>query len=426
LTDIDWKKGPGYKPTERIVIPKFETTILDNGTKMIEINQGTQDIIKLDIVFRGGRMIEQKKLVARFTALLLREGTQSYTSSEIANKLDYYGAVMRIANNLDHTYLSLTCLTKYFDEILPIIWEIIYQPTFPQSELDKAKKTTKERLILDLAKNDMVSYRLFTEALFGSNHPYGYNTEINDIELLTRQDLLTYYQEAFGSDNCYIVLAGKFPQTIADRVKETFGKIIKNSKSYSYSTQTQNAIPGKITFPTKNELQASVKIGRRMFDRHHEDYGFLYVLTTILGGYFGSRLMTSIREDLGYTYNIYAALDFMIHDGYFYIATEVGREYLHDTIEEIKNNLSLLQNKNVGRLELDMVKSYLKGNMLNLLDGPLNSSNTIRSLELDYCLDDQFNHFLDAIDNVKPKKLREIANQYLNWEDMTVVIVGEV
>nr|HMP32473.1 pitrilysin family protein [Saprospiraceae bacterium] len=336
MINIDWKKGPGYKPIEKIILPHYTTTFLDNGIKLLEINQGTQDIVKLDIVYRGGRMIESKKLVARFTSMLLREGTSTYSSVQIANTLDFYGAVLRIANNLDHIYLSLTCLTKNFEYILPIISEIIHSPIFSEFELEKAKNNTKERLALDLSKNDIVSYRLFTEALYGSSHPYGYNTEIEDIEIINTTDLISYYNKALGSDNCFIVLAGKFNASLSDSVKKIFGNIVKKSMPYTYENSISNALTGNITFPTKNDLQASVKIGRRMFGRHHKDYGGMYVLTTILGGYFGSRLMTSIREDLGYTYNIYSALDFMIHDGYFYIATEVGREYLNETIAEIK------------------------------------------------------------------------------------------
>ncbi len=424
MTTIDWKKGPGFKPIDMITLPHYTTTVLNNGVKLIEVRQGTQDIIKLDIVYRGGRFLEHKKLVAKFTAILLREGTQSYSSAEIANTLDFYGAVLRVSNNLDHIYLSLTCLTKYFDDIMPIIQEIVFQPTFPESELAKIKKTSIERLALDLSKNDVLSYRLFTEALYGKDEAYGYNTEIEAIEKITRHDLINYYQSAFGSDNCYIVLGGQYSSVQSQIVVETFGSVLKKSKPYTYQSNTTTISPTTITHPTKNELQSSVKVGRRMFGRHHKDFGKFFVLNTILGGYFGSRLMSSIREDLGYTYNIYSALDFMIHDGYFYISTEVGREYLNDTLHEIKNNIEVIQTEKIRKPELDMVKSYLKGNMLNLIDGPLNTANTIRSLELDFSLGTPFDHFLDDIEHVTAKDLQVLAQQYLNWEEMTLVIVG--
>ncbi len=425
-TTIDWKKGPGFKEIDTISLPQYHTKTLPNGIKFIEIQQGTQDIVKLDIVFRGGRLSERKKLEARFTASLMREGTVSYNSAQLANHLDYYGAIVRVANNLDHIYLSLTCLTKYFDKVLPAIREIIYEPALDETELIKLKKNTTERLVLDLAKNDVVSYRVFTEALYGSNHVYGYNTEAEDIEWIERKDLAEYHKNALGSDNCYIVLAGRYTPEISDMVTQAFGQNEHKSKSYLYQPPANASLKDTITLASKNEHQSSVKIGRRMFNRHHEDYGSFFVLSTILGGYFGSRLMTSVREDLGYTYNIYSALDFMIYDGYFYIATEVGNEFLADTLSEIKNNIEKLQDKKVSKSELTMVKSYLRGNMLHLIDGPLNSSNTIRSLELDFCLNDNFTRFLNDINEVTSARLQKIAQQYLQWEDMTTVIVGDV
>lgn len=423
---IDWKKGPGFKEIETIKLPHFDTRILSNGVKMIEIRQGTQDIVKLDIVFRGGRLTELKKLEARFTASLMREGTASYTSSQLANHLDFYGAIVRVANNLDHIYLSLTCLTKYFDKVLPAIREIIYEPAFDEQEFQKLQKNTTERLALDMAKNDVVSYRVFTEALYGNNHVYGYNTEKGDISLLERNDLVTYHNNALGSDNCYIVLSGRYPAEVSKSVAEAFGQIIHTSKPFQYQPPSVESVKDTIVISSKNEHQSSVKTGRKMFSRHHDDYGAFHVLSTILGGYFGSRLMTSIREDLGYTYNIYSALDFMIYDGYFYVATEVGNEFLAPTLSEIKVHFEKLQDKKVSKSELMMVKSYLRGNMLHLVDGPLNSSNTVRSLELDDCLNDHFTKFLKDIDDVTPAKLQKLAQQYLNWEDMTTVIVGDV
>ena len=425
-TTVDWKKGPGFKEIDTITLPHYDTKILPNGIQFIEIQQGTQEIVKLDIVFRGGRLTERKKLEARFTASLMREGTVSYNSAQLANHLDFYGAIVRVANNLDHIYLSLTCLTKYFDKVLPAIREIIYEPALDEKELLKLKKNTSERLVLDLAKNDVVSYRVFTEALYGSNHVYGYNTEAENIAKLERNDLIEYHKNALGSDNCYIVLAGRYSSVISDMVTQAFGHINHKSNSYLYQPPAKESHKDTITVSSKNEHQSSVKIGRRMFSRHHEDYGSFFVLSTILGGYFGSRLMTSVREDLGYTYNIYSALDFMIYDGYFYIATEVGNEFLADTLSEIKNNIEKLQDKKVSKSELVMVKSYLRGNMLHLIDGPLNSSNTIRSLELDFCLNEHFTRFLKDIDVVTPARLQKLAQQYLQWEDMTTVIVGDL
>jgi zinc protease len=109
---LDWKKGPGYKEISNISLPPYELRKLSNGVDIYTLNQGSQEIIKFDIVFRGGRMLEHKKLVSKFTASLLREGTPGKNSVELANFFDLYGAALRVASNLDFVYL-VTCFGRY-------------------------------------------------------------------------------------------------------------------------------------------------------------------------------------------------------------------------------------------------------------------------------------------------------------------------
>lgn len=423
LQEIDWKKGPGYKKVTAIKIPNHDVITLPNGVKLITINQGTQEIIKLDIIWRGGRLHETKKLTSKFASSMMREGSQSYSSIQIAEEIDFYGGILRSASNLDFNYLSLSMLTKHFGALLPVVCEIVWQPVFDADELEKQKKTNIQKLAQDIAKNDLLSYRIFTEALYGTDDAYGYNTEEHFIADIQRADLVDFYERSFGTDNCFIVLAGRYEQREIDLIAQHFGSIAKATKPLSY-TNGHIAPATTIRMESKNEMQCSIKMGRRMFGRHHEDYAGFLVLNTILGGYFGSRLMSRVREDLGLTYNIFSLLDYMIYDGYFYIGTEVSPENVDKTMEEISHQIDELCTTKVKLKELEMVKNYLMGNMLNLIDGPLNTSNLIKSLELDGSLEQQFSHAVDVLQNIDSTTLRDLAQKYLQMDKMTTVIVG--
>lgn len=420
---IDWKKGPKINKVDKIALPPYQVHYLDNGIKVIELNQGTQEVVKFDIIYRGARILEQKKLTAKFCASLMREGTASYTSSQVANKLDYYGAVLRTASNLDFNYLSLSCLSKYFEELCPILSEIIHQPSFLESEVDKMKRTTIQKVAMDLSKNEILSYRILTEELFGEDDPYGYNTQKELIQDLSRKDIIDYYEANIGSSNCFIVIGGKFNPNFVQLINTFFGQLKKDVKPIVYQ-QSQLPKPGiqKVIY-TKNEFQASIKMGQRMFNRHHEDYPGFFVLNTILGGYFGSRLMSSIREKLGYTYNIYSGIDHLIYDGYFYIGTEVSTDLIEKTMKAIGKQVGILRDNKIKKGELEMVRSYLMGNFLNLVDGPLNSASLVRSLELDGCLDGEFERFIEEIVNIDANRLMDLSQKYLLFDEMITVTV---
>ena len=193
------------------------------------------------------------------------------------------------------------------------------------------------------------------------------------------------------------------------------------------------AVPELISTPTKvgntyitlpNTHQSSIRIGRKLFSRHHPDYKGLFVLNTILGGYFGSRLMANLREEKGYTYNIHSSLDAMRYDGYFYIGTEVGTQHTSATLEQIYLEMQKLQDTPISTDELEMVRNYLMGNFLTMLDGPFNVSEVAKTLVSDHIPLSFFESLVRTVQEIQAEELQLLAQKYLNKEEMWEVIVG--
>jgi len=148
------------------------------------------------------------------------------------------------------------------------------------------------------------------------------------------------------------------------------------------------------------------------------------VLNTILGGYFGSRLMRNIREEKGYTYGIYSSFDAWLREGYFYISTDVGAEYTEKTMEEIAVEIGKLKQYPVEEAELKMVKNYLLGQSLNLIDGPFATAQLIKSLKAKNLDLNTFEKAVETIKKIDASRLTELANTYLDTESFTTVLVG--
>ena len=422
---LNRKIAPPIHEVTSLVLPTPSVSRLDNGIPVYETRLGTQDIMKIEVVFQAGRIHEHKRLVSRATSRQLREGTKTYTSAQLAEEIDFFAGTVQTPISLDTGSILMFCMTKHFAQLVPILAEIVQQPTFPQQELTTFAENNIQALAIDLTKNDVIAYRKITELIYGENHAYGYNSTPDDYRALTPDDLKKHHQDLYTADNCQIFLSGKTDETILKLVNQYFGQSktvsIKNNNLLSILKQT----PQKIKVKTADTIQAAIRIGRPFGNRTNPDFNGFTVLNTILGGFFGSRLMTNIREKKGFTYNIYSSVDMMHHDGYFYISSEVGNVFVKKAVTEIYRELEILQNDLVGNAELKMVQNYLLGNMLNMIDGPFAVSDIVRTMITEGMPLSNFADLIETIKHITPQNLRDLAQKYFNPNDMFEVIVGK-
>lgn len=421
---LDRKIPPPVHEVTNLFLPYPSVFYLDNGIPVYETRLGTQEIMKVEIVFMSGRLHEHKRLVSRATARMLREGTASYTSAVLAERVDFYAGTLQTPVSLDTGSLVMYCMNKHFPKLVPILAEMLLEPTFPEKELKTYIDNNIQTLLVDLSKNDVLAYRHITELIFGENHPYGYNSTPVDYRALTQADLLKHHAEQLTSDNCLIFLSGKTNDTILALLNQYIGqkKTVAQMPKQSWDFPIQK--PQSIKIKHEDTLQAAIRIGRRFGTRKHPDFAQFYVLNTILGGYFSSRLMTNIREKRGFTYNIYSALDLMHHDGYFYISSEIGNKFVKKALVEIYHEMEKLQHELVSDHELKMVKNYLLGNMLNMIDGPFAVSEVVKAHITEGVDFNHFHQFIDTVRHITPLQIRNMAQKYFNKADMFEVIVG--
>lgn len=419
---IDRSIAPTINGISSIPFPDVETSYLDNGIPVYEINLGTQDVIKVELVINGGRLFEQKEVSGRATANQLKEGTAKYSGKEIADFLDFYGCTLSTPFNLDTTNIAFYSLNKHFDKALPVLESMLKSPVFPKAELDAYIIRNQKRLEVELSKNDVVAYRLITENIFGADHPYGYNSSAESFGALTREDLLSHFERCYNASNIKIFVSGQTKGAFS-LLNKHLGNIPSGSPLTPNIQPVHDRKPMQIVSKSKGDYQVAIRIGRNLFNRKHEDFLGTNILVTILGGYFGSRLMTNIREEKGFTYNIYSAIDTMTHGGYFYIGTEVGNEFKEATLKEIYKEIEVLKEEFIPDEEMEMVRSYLLGNLLTSVDGPFATAETVKSLVID---DLPYSYFGDMVEKVKSfsrEELRDLAKKYFGKEDMWEVVV---
>ena len=419
---------PTIHPIQNLTLALPKKVVLDCGIPVHVINMGTQDVVKIDFVCHAGRPYEQKQMVARAALRMIKEGTRRHSSAEIAEQLDFYGSSLSFPVNLDTTNIALFSITKYFDKMASLLAELILEPTFPEKELQTYKENSRQRLQVDLAQPDTIAYRTITEKLFGRDHPYGYNSSPEGYESLTRKDLVDYWDKQIVASRCSIILSGKVGEEHVAILNDCFQEMpTQDAPPAFFPTENKIEGPQKIHVPLDGSVQTAIRVGKRLhINRKHKDFKQLLVLNTILGGYFGSRLMTNIREDKGYTYNIYSTVDAMHEDSYFCIATEVSTDKVEATKKEIYAEIQKLLDHLVKDEELKMVRSYMLGNLLTLLDGPFNVATVIKTAVAEGLKHGDFEQLAQEIKTISPERLQDLARQYLSLDDLWEVTVGAV
>lgn len=414
---------PEVKDLTSVFLPPSEVYRLPNGMVICEINTGSQDILRFDVVHKAGRVTEQHRIASRATALLLKDGCGTKSSDEFSELIDFYGAGIKTGSNMDFSYSTLYTLTKHSDALLPLLHEMYTQPLFDDTEIQKFKQQNIQKLREELTKNEVLTFRHFTEEVFGQDHPYGYNSTEEDYRNLDRSHLLSHFQNFYGSDNGYIFMSGKISDSVRKLTGDLFGRTVKHTLPVEYQPAISSQTPKSVHLKSKNKHQAALKLGFKLFDRSHPDNAGFFVLNTILGGYFGSRLMMNIREDKGYTYDIASVTDQMLHDGCFYVDTEADPQYMASVLKEIHKEMDILKTQKVSLKELKMVRNYLMGNFMNMADGPVNMASLAKTMVLTGKKPDDFQQFVSQVLEVTPEDIMHLAQKYFDPQNFIDVIV---
>ncbi len=422
---LNRKIQPTVNPIEHIDRIKAEKRMLSNDIPVYFVNAGTQDVVKIDFIFEAGTWFQSANLEASLCNSMLEEGSENFTAAEIAEKFDFYGAYLQLTVDQNQGFVSIISLEKHLPAILEVTENLIKKSIFPEYELEVLIDKNKQKWLLENEKVRTLCQKKFTQVMFGDAHPYAINNKLEDFDQVSREDLLRFYRSFYHSGNCHIIAAGKIDESVLQMLEERFGGMDWRQNSVMTPEYEINSSPEKTHHIEKaNGIQSAIRVGKFWVPKTHPDYHALSILVTVLGGYFGSRLMANIREEKGYTYGIGSFVLTLKKASYLVISTEVGNEYIEPTLTEIAVEMRRLQTEPVSENELETVKSYLLGEFLRDFDGPFalaGSFKAINDFDLDYSFYDNYLHILR---NITSFELMQLAQQYLNPEDFYTVVAG--
>jgi len=401
---------------------------LDNGMVVRQIHAGQEEVTRIDFVFNAGSAFQSKRLIALAANRLLREGTLTKTSFQFASLIDYYGAYLETSVTKDTGTVTLYSLNKHLPFLLPLIGEIFSEPAFREEELATYLNKQKQEFLINNAK---VKYRAstgFNSLVFGEYSAYGQKLEVDDFERINIQDVVTFFKRFYYPGNGWILVSGNISPELPEMLNTTIGQ-----RFVSEQIKLTDDIVFAAEHPAKGDffelqpdaLQSAIRVGLPAIAKNHPDYHYLKLLNTVLGGYFGSRLMSNLREEKGFTYGVSSYLVNYRHAGFFSVATEVNAMHTEAALGEICHEISRLATEPIGEEELHLVKNYLYGTFLRSFDGPFSLADRFIAANDNDLPFRYYHQSLKTMLLATPSKLMEVANRYLAADNMIRLVVGK-
>lgn len=414
---------PKIEIPQTLDIPDAHREELRNGLNLYTLQADEFEVVRLTLLFHAGPVTQRAPFVAGATANLLAEGSERLSGREIAERLDFYGSYFEVNLDRDYIYISFCALSKYICQTLEMAAEILLHPAFPEQEVATYRTKRRQQLAIERQKVDVQARERFVEALFGVEHPYGICYPEAEYEKLSREQLLDHYQRLYTAKNGMAVCSGH----ITPEAREAIIALCE---------QLPAGVPFTTPFPATESrhewfverpkaVQSAIRIGRLLFPRNHPDFVGMQVVATLLGGYFGARLMHNLREVHGYTYGVMATMVNFEREGYFAIATQVGAEVTEEALREIFWEIERLRTEAVSTEELSLAKNILTGEMMRILDGPFGIADVTIENVLTGNDNSVIKQNLQEIHAITPERILELAQRYLDPRDLSTIVVGK-
>lgn len=429
MKELDRSVQPPIKTLTSIKIPLPQRKTLTNNIPITIVKAGEEKVLRFDLLFRAGTWCQSQKLQALFTNRMLREGTKRFTSKQIAEKLDFYGSWLELSCGAEYSCITLFSLSRHFTKLLDLLYSIVTEPLFDSEQLEGVVDMNVQQFLINQDRVDFVAQRGLFNVLLGDTHPYGKRTVKEDYYNINSALLKEYHRVHFHSKNCSLFISGDVTDNVLMEIEKVFG-----ATHFGYKEGDTTLCPKPLFSPSSskrhfiehaNAVQSAVCLGLPTLGRTSPDYHKFRVVLTLLGGYFGSRLVSNIREDKGYTYYIGADTIHYPYSDFLVIHSECDNRYVEKLIGEVYREIEVLQTELVTPQELEKVKNYMAGELCRNYESAFAVADAWMFTFTSKVSDDYFNKALKGILTVTPQDILVLSRKYLDVEKMKEIVAGQ-
>jgi zinc protease len=418
---------PEGGPPKPFVLPQEETFRLPNGLQVTMVTYGSLPKVAIDVTVRAGNLNESADQVwlADVMGRLMKEGTTSRTSEQVAKEASSMGGSVDITVGPDQTSVAADVLSEFGPRMVALLADVAQHPLFPDSELPRLKKDALRRLTVMKSQPRPLAQEKFLKTLY-PDHPYGRLFPSEEmINKYTIADIQKFYKENFGAARTHIYVAGKFDAAAVKKaITDSFSGWARGSEPVINPPKPATKREfGLVDRP--NAPQSTLYIGLPIIDPSNPDFIPLQVTNALLGGSFASRITSNIREQKGYTYSPSSTLSARYRDAYWAEVADVTTAVTGPSLKEIFYEIDRLQKDPPSDQELQGIKNYLAGLFVLRNSTRIGVISQLHFVDLHNLGDKYLDTYVQKVYAVTPKQVQEIMQKYVRSEKMTIVVVGD-
>ncbi len=423
------KSAPAPLAPVAFNIPQpFETT-LENGLKVVIFEDRKLPLVSFRLFFRSGGIHEPADSVGLNSAVasMLSEGTESYSSKQLAEEIERLGAHLGASSGSDTTSIAASSLTLYASDILRLMTEMLLKPTFPEEELDLYRRNTIEHLKYQRSQPNFLADEQVSRIIYG-NHPYSkVSPSAEDIENLTREKLVAHQARVFIPNNAVFIVVGDVERdALLKEIEDRFAAWESGEvDSFAFDKAPSRDGRSLTIVDRKGSAQSNIVLSNPAIERNHPDYFRALVMNQILGAGASSRIFMNLREEKGYTYGAYSKFDMRRLAGAFEATAEVRTAVTGDSLKEFFYELNRIREEKVSEEELRDAKNFLTGVFPIRAETQEGLTNLLVQQQIYDLPADYLQTYRDRINEITAEDVAEAANRYVQPEQMAIVIVGD-
>lgn len=403
--------------------------VLPNGLTVLHVERHNLPIVTVTLLIKAGPFYEpaQKAGLANLTAELLTEGTKKRKAKDISEEIEFIGASLDSSAGSDFSTINLSVLKKDIDTGFEIFSDILLNPTFPEEEIKRKKDIIIGSLRQSEENPSFVVDKVFRKEVYG-DHPYGRlitGTE-ETINSINREDIVKFHHDYYRPNNAILSIVG---DVTSEELQNLIDKYLAKWEKSSIPAEpkvSEVAKGKKVIQIDKDLTQANIIIGHRGIKREAPDYYAVTVMNYILGGGgFSSRLMQTIRDEMGLAYDIHSFFDSRKKGGLFSINVQTKNETANTVIEEILKELKRIKTESVSDQELDDAKAYLTGSFTRRFDTNKKIADMLVAIEYFNLGLDYLEKYPEYIKSVTKDDIIRVAKKYLDTDNYILVVAAK-
>lgn len=416
----------GGKPRD-FKLPQKQQFTLENGLSVTMVPYGSLPKVTVSVIIRSGNLNEQSNEVwlADVTGDMMKEGTATRSAQQIAEEAAAMGGTVNISTGLDQTTVNGDVLSEFGPKLIALAADIVRSPKLPESELARIKNDRIRQLTVAKSSPQQQTLEQFRRIMYG-DHAYGriFPTQ-QMLEGYTLAQIKDFYQKNFGAKRTSIYVAGAFdPKAMEKAIRDAFNNWQKGPEPLIDIPQPSSKKAFHL-IDRPGAPQSTIYVGLPVANPYDNDYVPLIVTNALLGGSFGSRITSNIREQKGYTYSPFSTISSRYRDAYWAEMADVTTDVTGPALQEIYKEIDRLQNEPPPQEELRGIQNYLSGTFVLQNSSRGGIIGQLNFLSLHGLKDDYLTSYVKNVYAVTPEKVSEVAKKHIREEDMTLVITGD-